>query len=127
MENAIQLPSHLYCLLYEDKLTGLWVNHSLILDLVTSGKTEEDAWNAMKVVAKAHIERCLSTGYVEGLSRKADGGVWDQFATKVIAARGELRYTDKLRVDLPKHHSSQDLEMKGVQVEAVSAEIRAAS
>lgn len=117
-----KLPKNLNCLLSHDKKANLWVAHCLDFDLVTSGATEDEAWFAMKLVAKSHIESCFSDGFEKGLSHRAPVAVWAEFLTQLYAsgARSEL-----LSLDLKKAHGTSELWMKGVEVDSLSSRVQA--
>lgn len=120
-----KLPKSLSCLLSHDKQTGLWVNHCLDFDLVTSGTSEDEAWSSMKSVLRVHVESCFSDGFLPGLSKKADLDAWVAFAEQWML--GNYR-SEKIKFDLKRNdHLVSGLWMKGVEVESFPSRVRASS
>ncbi|HLJ88764.1 MAG TPA: hypothetical protein VKZ53_18240 [Candidatus Angelobacter sp.] len=119
------LPKSLSCLLSHDRQTGLWVNHCLDFDLVTSGISEDQAWNSMKAVLQAHIESCLADNFIDGFSKRANIDAWVAFAQQFTL--GNFR-SERLRFHLGRNSSpaSSDLWLKGVEVEAFPPQLSAA-
>jgi hypothetical protein len=56
------LANPLSCLLSHDQETNRWNGHCLDLDLATSAKDEEAAWEGLKGVVRMHIESCVRAG-----------------------------------------------------------------
>jgi hypothetical protein len=117
-----KLPKNLNCLLSHDKQANLWVSHCLDFDLVTSGASEDEAWDAMKRVAKSHIESCFRDSFAKGLSRRAESSVWAEYVNQVHA--GRLR-SDLISLDLKHTHETFDLRMKGARIESLPSNVPA--
>lgn len=118
------LPKSLSCLLSHDKQTGLWVNHCLDFDLVTSGTSEDQAWSAMKSILQSHVESCFQDGFVDGLSHKAGVDSWIAFAEHFMS--GNFRH-ERLKFQLKKNSQPEapDLWLKGVEVESFPTHLSA--
>jgi len=126
-ERQSLLPKSLSCLLSHDKLTGLWVNHCLDFDLVTSGTSEDLAWGSMKTVLQAHIESCLSDNFTQGLSMKAGIDAWVTFAQQWML--GNCR-SEKLKFHFKRNSedlAGSDLWLKGVEVESFPSRLSTSS
>ena len=112
-----KLPKSLSCLLSQDKQTGLWINYCLDFDLVTSGKSEDEVWNSMKAMLKAHVESCFADGFSEGLSHQAKIEAWVAFAQQFLL--GSFRQ-ETIKFDLKRNDSTlSGLWLKGVEVESL--------
>lgn len=69
----------LSCLSYVDEETGLYLSHCLNFDIMESGKTEEEAWQNVKLAVKYYVEHCYQN-YQEGLVQGAPREKWAEFA-----------------------------------------------
>lgn len=69
----------LTCLAGQDTETGQHICHCLNFDIIEFGKTEDEAWENLKVSVKAYIEYCY-TNYREGLAKSAAAEEWARFA-----------------------------------------------
>lgn len=110
----LQIPDLLSCVLSRDEETGRWLGHCLDFDLVTSGKTEDEAWKNLRGVVKMHIEHCF-THHRAGLTLRADEEEWDLFRA---SSRTQPARRDKIVLNLippPEHEHTfwiQAIELK---------------
>ena len=102
------LPQAFRCLLSFDPDTSLWIGHCLDLDLVTSAKTEEDAWANLKKVILAHVEACL-THFEPGMARYASDDKFEVFGQLLWTNPEEEIRRDKISLNLSR-------EIQGVKV-----------
>jgi hypothetical protein len=65
------VPSVLRCLLQLDTESKRWNGHCLDLDLATSGKDPDQAWQNLRAVVRLHVEHCF-THWQDGLRFKAE-------------------------------------------------------
>ena len=70
MSDQNLIPPVLRCLLHHDVETGRWNGHCLDLDLATSGKTADQAWENLRAVVRLHVEHCF-TNWQDGLKFRA--------------------------------------------------------
>jgi predicted RNase H-like HicB family nuclease len=87
----------LSCLMGKDAETGLFLGHCLNFDLVTSGKTEDEAWQNLKTIIKAHFEYCYAN-YPDGLRMSATVDEWKNFAHRLET--GGQSVVEKLEIEL---------------------------
>jgi hypothetical protein len=116
-----KIPNLIKCLLSQDQETGLWISHCLDFDIITSGSTESESWDAMKKVLRAHIESCIKDGFEAGLSRQAPVEYWREFADLVFSCNVR---SEPIDLHL-KNRQAGNFWMKGVEVESLSTRIRA--
>ncbi len=98
-EETSLVPPMISCLLRKDKETGRWEGHCLNFDIVTSGSTEEIAWENLKKVVRRHVEQCF-TDWRPGLQRRAAECHWEEFET--LKLKGIQFRQDKLSLYLVK-------------------------
>lgn len=77
-EETSVVPSVISCLLRKDKQTERWEGHCLDFDIVTSGSSEDIAWNNLKKVVRRHVEQCFND-WQPGLQRRAAQCHWNEF------------------------------------------------
>lgn len=108
------------CLLSFDPASGAWVSHCLDFDLVTSGKTDEDAWANIKAVVKLHIEHCF-THDNDGLEKhRVDQELIDRFDR----GKGLMEvWSDKIKLNLVQPRKQDDLSfwIKGVELASATS------
>ena len=91
------LPDEICCILHHDMDSGAWVSRCLDFDLVTSGETEEGAWNNLKSVVKLHVEHCFTHNHA-ALSRYR--ATDEEFAFfEALASRSRF-WSDKIKLNL---------------------------
>lgn len=115
-----QIPNIFSCLLGPDDETGRWVAHCLDFDLVTSGKTEDDAWKHLLRIVKMHVEHCF-THRPEGLTQKADPADWALFTD--LKKRTEFIRSEKISLTLippPDDDSLDFFWIQGVETKPTS-------
>jgi len=107
----------LSCLSSRDKETGMYLSHCLNFDIMECGKTEEEAWQNVKLAIKYYVEHCY-TNYQEGLIETAPHEKWNEFAEAVKCSGRAPRMEQieiELRPPLPEHESP--VWMQGVVVD----------
>jgi hypothetical protein len=112
---APRIPRIFSCLLGPDNETGRWIAHCLDFDLVTSGKTEDDAWKHLLRIVKMHVEHCF-THRPEGLQHEADPTEWTLF--KALKQQTEFIRSEKISLTLvppPEDESLNFFWIKGVE------------
>lgn len=88
------IPDTLRCLLTLDRETERWNGHCLDLDIVTSGKDAEQAWQNLRAVVRLHVEHCF-TNWQEGLKFRASGeeiSVFDALSAKHPMRREKITF-----------------------------------
>lgn len=118
----IKLPNNLLCLMSHDPGTTLWINHCLNFDIVTSGTSEEDAWQGMKRVLKSHVESCVADNFVAGLSKKADADAWRAFIDQALVS---VPRSEPIEFDFKEKDGLSGICLKGVEVESLPSPIHA--
>jgi predicted RNase H-like HicB family nuclease len=99
----------LSCLLQRDAETATFVGHCLDYDLLECGKTEDDAWDNLKIVIKRHIEFCAARS-AEGLNRQAKKERWDAFYEAIQRNPNSLRI-ETIEIDLSASLPENEIEM----------------
>ena len=95
----------LSCLSFRDKETGMYLSHCLNFDIMECGKTEEEAWQNVKLAVKYYVEHCY-TNYQQGLIETAPQEKWNEFAESVKYSNKLPRMETieiELRPPLPEH------------------------
>jgi hypothetical protein len=106
------IPAKISCLLRQDGETGRWEGHCLDFDLVTSGSTEDVAWENLKKVVKRHVEHCF-TNWQPGLTRRrASQCAFDAF-NKLVQEDRPFRQ-DKLSLILEEPEHDQEHWLKAI-------------
>jgi hypothetical protein len=89
-ESVIPRFGVLSCLSSVDKETGLYLSHCLNFDIMEAGKTEEEAWQNVKLAVKYYVEHCY-THFQDGLVETAPSENWAEFAEAAKHADGPPR------------------------------------
>jgi len=95
----------LSCLSFVDEETGFYISHCLNFDIMESGKTEEEAWQNVKLAVKYYIEHCYQN-FQEGLVQEASREDWNHFAAATKQANKPPRMEAieiELRPPLPEN------------------------
>jgi hypothetical protein len=113
-----ELPEVFSCLLGIDPRTNLWIAHCLDLDLVTSGKLEDDVWEHLKRVLAVYVEYCFRHD-PDALKQRAKPEKWLILEKLKEADQPKPIWSEKIRLHLVSDRSAgaADFWIQGVETD----------